>query len=281
MSEWISDAPVRGPRGELVREGERIAFESYGEGSALVLTHGLGGSHASWFQQVPVFARRFRVLTFDQRGFGRSTNQTGKAGPASAAGDLAALLDQQGIECAHLVGQSMGGWTVMAFALAHPRRVRSLTLADTPGGIPSPRVADAFRDFAVRMSSAPPPDRWPLDRHPALGSALGRRDPARAFLYDQIASLAPPPPASIPLELVTTTHDAARVAALEMPKLFVVGEHDPIFPPDVIRDAASMTTRSRFTIVPESGHSPYFERPELWNEEVLGFLDEVEQSAID
>lgn len=280
-NEWTSDAPARGPRGELAREGERIAWETYGEGDALVLTHGLGGSHASWFQQVPVFARRFRVITWDQRGFGRSTNTTDKAGPASAAQDLAALLDHLDVDRAHVVGQSMGGWTVMAFALAHPDRVRSLVFADTPAGIPSPRAADAFRSFAVRMSSAPPVDRWPLDRHPAIGVQLGARDAARAFLYDQIASLAPPPPQSIPVQLMTTLHDAARVAALAMPKLFIVGANDPIFAPEAIRDAASMTSRSRVVVVPDTGHSPYFEKPELWNETVLAFLDDVEKGAPD
>jgi pimeloyl-ACP methyl ester carboxylesterase len=126
------------------------------------------------------------------------------------------------------------------------------------------------------MSTAPPPDRWPLDRHPAIGAQLGASDPARAFLYDQIASLAPPPPQSIPVQLLTTLHEAARVAALAMPKLFIVGENDPIFPPDVIRDAASMTAKSRVVVVPDTGHSPYFEKPELWNDAVLAFFDEVE-----
>lgn len=272
---WQSDAPARGPRGALARDGETIAWESYGDGECVVLTHGLGGSHASFFQQVPVLAPRFRVVTWDQRGFGRSTSASGRLGTEVASHDLEALLDHLDIEQAHLVGQSMGGFTTLAFALRRPERVRSIVLADTPGGIATPRVAEQFRAYVATMAQAPPVERWPLDRHPAIGAALGARDPARAFLYDQIASLSPPPPPAIALELLRTAHAPEAIAAIRAPVLFVVGEHDPIFPPDVIRDAAACVPGARTIVLPGAGHSPYFETPEAWNDAVLAFLDAV------
>lgn len=274
-----SDAPRRGPRGALRRDDESIVWESYGEGDCVVLTHGMGGSHASWFQQVPVFARRFRVVTWDQRGFGRSTTASGRLGPEVASHDLEALLDHLAIERAHLIGQSMGGFTAMAFALRRPERVRSLVLADTPGGISTPRGAAHFPSYIAGMAKAPPVEQWPIDRHPAIGGSLGARDPALAFLYDQIASLSPPPAPAIAIELLRTAHATDAITALRMPVLFVVGAEDPIFPPDVIRDAAACVPGSRVVVLPGAGHSPYFETPNAWNDVVLGFLDGISVKA--
>src|SRR5438093_1185525 len=101
--------------------GETIYFEVTGSDDApvVVLTHGAGGSHAAWFQQVPVLAAAgYRVVTWDARGFGRSTFVTGVHGTDASVEDLSTVLDAERIDRVHLVGQSMGGWWVTAFALA-------------------------------------------------------------------------------------------------------------------------------------------------------------------
>src|SRR5262245_1918863 len=94
-------------------EGERIYWECVGTGEpALVLCHGAGGNHAVWYQQVPVFARHRRVITWDHRGFGRSSAHAGPTRPELGVRDLAAVLAAAGATGAiDLVGQSMGGWT--------------------------------------------------------------------------------------------------------------------------------------------------------------------------
>lgn len=271
----MSGELAKGPRGFVEHEGERLYYESYGDGPALVLTHGLGGSHAVWFQQVLAFATGFRVVTWDQRGFGRSTDSTGAPGPASAARDLAALLDALGIARAHHVGQSMGGFTALHFALAQPDRVASLVLADTSGGLATDEIRAAFHAYVRGAAAQPPVEAWPAARHPALGDALGRHDPARAFLYDQLASLCAPPPAAIPMELLRTEHAPEALAALSLPLCFVVGAEDPIFPPAALRSAAARLPGARVVEIPGTGHSPYFEAPEAWNAAVLAFLDGV------
>jgi 3-oxoadipate enol-lactonase len=265
--------------GFLETDGERLYWESTGRGRPVVLSHGLGGNHASWFQQVVAFAAERRVVTWDQRGFGRSSRR-GATGPAAAAADLRALLDHLEIERAHLVGQSMGGWTVLGLALAHPGRVRSVVLADTIGGIYTPEVERHFDEYIRRAAAELPAYAVSLTRHPALGAALGDRDPARAFLYREIASLAEPPPLEIPRLLRTTAHPLEAVAALEVPVLCVVGLEDPIFPPAVIREVAARLRRARVVEIPGCGHSPYFEDPESWNRAVRTFWEEAEAGAI-
>jgi pimeloyl-ACP methyl ester carboxylesterase len=252
--------------------GEQIYYESVGAGEALVLSHGLGGNHAIWYQQIPVFAANFRVVTWDQRGFGRSTDLAKKSGPAAAAEDLKALLDHLKIDRAHLVGQSMGGWAVVGFALKNPDRVRSIVLADTIGGIYTPEAAKQFDVYIQHMATQPPPDQWPFTRHPALGEQLGAANPAQALLYREIASVAGPAPAGMGLKLRQTAYPLDDVRKLNVPVLFVVGDHDPIFVPASIRSVAAEVKGAQVRELPGAGHSSYFETPAAWNDAVKSFL---------
>ena len=115
--------------------GVRIYYESHGEGEAIVFAHGAGGNHLSWWQQVPFFRDRYRCVTFDHRGFGRSVERADGPGGASFAEDLRALLDHLGIERTLLAAQSMGGRACLGFSLAYPERVRGLVMSDTTGTI--------------------------------------------------------------------------------------------------------------------------------------------------
>ena len=260
-----------GPREWIYRAGDDVYFEVYGKGDAVVLSHGYGGCHASWYQQVMAFAPRYRVVTWDQRGFGRSTNRHQHAGPATAAADLGALLDQLEIERAHLVGQSMGGWAVMGLALEHPERVASLVFSGSIAGIYTPSIARSYDEVRRARAAGPPLGHHPPGHHPALGRQLARRDLAQAFLYEQIASVAPPPPGEVLDLLRATAYPHERLRRLEIPALFIVGEEDSIFPPESIREAATLLPLSRVVEVAGAGHSPYFETPRRFNETVAEF----------
>lgn len=266
-----ADDPVM-TSGFVENGGEQIYYESAGEGEALVLSHGLGGNHAIWYQQVPVFAQHYRVITWDQRGFGRSTNTRNESGPAAAADDLRALLDHLDVDRAHLVGQSMGGWAVMGFALAHPNRVQSLVLADTLGGVYTDAAARHFDTYIREAMTSPPPDELPITQHPAIGGQLGVEDPARAFLYRQIGSTAAPAPPGMGLKLRQTAYPLEDIRRITYPVLLVVGANDLIFPPAVVRSIAAEIPGAHVVELPDAGHSPYFETPAAWNAAVSEFL---------
>ena len=132
--------------GFAVSGDEKIYYESTGSGDAVVLSHGAGGSHAIWMHQVPVLAEHYRVITWDQRGWGKSTDVEGLGGdPNAAVEDLRLLLDHLGVDKAHVIGQSMGGWAVAGFTLRYPDRTRSLTLANTYGGL----ATEAMRESMI------------------------------------------------------------------------------------------------------------------------------------
>jgi len=252
--------------GSLSRDGDEIYFETVGAPDApvVVLGHGAGGNHAIWFQQVPVFARDYRVVTWDQRGFGLSTNRNDLANPRTATADLLAILDHLGVERAHVVGQSLGGWAALGLALGHGERVRSLVLADTIAGIAIPDWWKA----AVQIKREGP------FNHPALADRFCRDNPERAHLYLQIGGLkrdANPDQLAVLRGLREVTHGDDVLAACGVPTMFIVGTEDEIFPPATIADAAARVPGARVEQVAGAGHSPYFEQPEAWNALVLGF----------
>lgn len=260
--------------GTVASGGEDVYYEVTGEdGPVVVLTHGAGGSHAAWFQQVPPLAAAgYRVVTWDARGFGCTTYRSGVHGAAAHADDLEAVLDAVGIdERVHLVGQSMGGWWVTEFAVTRPARTRSLALCDTVGALWTDELRAAFTRYGEEAAAAfGAPVR--VGGHPALGPGLARRDPATAFLYQQLNTFHAPPMLDVlpALEQGTRTH--AEVAALGIPVLVLAGADDPIFPAPLLAHSAARIDGARFVEVPDAGHSPYFEHAAAFNAALLAFL---------
>jgi 3-oxoadipate enol-lactonase len=256
--------------GFLERDGERLYWEEVGAGPPLVLCHGAGGNHAIWYQQVPVLGTSRRVVTWDHRGFGRSSDRADRSGPEVAVADLAALLDHLAVERADVVGQSMGGWTALGLALAHPERVRTLTLADTLGGIATAAIEARQRELLARRGVLAPGAE--LGLHPALDPSLRARDPARGYLYQMLGGFGEPDLGKIGPRLFATRRSAEALAALRAPVLFLVGDRDPLFPPALVREAAGLVPDARVAEIPGCGHSPYFEAPEAWNACLEQFL---------
>jgi len=106
----------------------RIFYVEEGEGFPLVLIHGLAGDHTAWIPQVDAFRGRHRVIAFDNRGAGQSTQVDEPVTTADLAGDTLGLMDALGISRAHIVGRSMGGSIAQHIALRAPEWVQSLVL---------------------------------------------------------------------------------------------------------------------------------------------------------
>lgn len=249
-----------------------LHYESYGDGPALVLAHGAGGNTLVWWQQVPAFADRYRVVTFDHRGFGRSRCEAGHEQARYFADDLAAVLDHAGVGRCALVCQSMGGWTGLHFTLARPERVAALVLSGTPAGIATPRVMTALLAIgsaAAAMGELSAP-AW-NQPHPALAADIFARDPARGFLYAQLAALNPPGGLAR-LALHEMSIEPARLAGYAVPSLLLGGSGDLLFAPEVLQEVAATLPGARFHEIAGAGHSPYFEAPQAFNAALAAFL---------
>jgi pimeloyl-ACP methyl ester carboxylesterase len=250
------------------RAGANIYYETHGEGPAIVFAHGAGGNRLSWWQQVPSFEKRYLVICFDHRSFGRSTCDEGAFHPKYFAGDLRAILDAEQIERAALVCQSLGGWSGLPFALESPDRVASLVLCDTPGGIVHPKILEAAASVGDRL------EREGVKGSAALAPGFELRKPALAYLYDQISSLN----TGVELKnLGLLFSEEARVApdrleGYSVPTLLIAGDQDLLFPSEALQAVAEMIPGVEFREFKESGHSVYFEDAEAFNSVIGEFV---------
>ena len=251
--------------------GIRLYYETHGDGPALVFAHGAGGNHLSWWQQIPFFAQRFRCITFDHRAFGRSADGSDESalGRRGFHDDLRGLLDYLDVAETIIIAQSMGGRTAVGFALRNPGRCRAMVLAGTTGGAVDDDVREMQAEY--RESSA---GKLSLMQR-AVSPALRERAAAMDFLYRSIARLNPPRPRDFlaPPPPSYRGSSADRLADAGFPVLFLVGEHDAITPRSIIEGCHRAVRGSRFLVVPESGHSSYFEQPDAFNSAVLAFLE--------
>jgi 3-oxoadipate enol-lactonase len=112
-----------------------IAYDVRGQGPSVVLVHGLGVGRWGWEPVADRLARRFRVITVDNRGIGASDAPPGSYSTRAMAEDVVAVMDDAGVASAGVVGTSLGGMVAQELALAHPERVDRLVLVATiPGG---------------------------------------------------------------------------------------------------------------------------------------------------
>lgn len=246
-------------------EGASLYYEVHGDGPAVVFAHGRGGNCASWWQQVPAFAEHFKVVVFEHRGFGRSRTDDAHFEADYFPRDIAAVLDAEGIDKAALVCQSMGGWGGLRLAVSEPGRVAALVLANTPGGLDTPKATAAIEHIA---SGAIPPGTG------QIGKSFVAGHPEGTYLMRQIAGLN----SNFPRAFNRLT--SARAVGLDelrgyaIPTLCITSPEDVLFPPPVMEEVAAAIPGARLEVIPGVGHSTYFEAPAAFNALVLGFLKE-------
>lgn len=263
-------------RGFLDVQGGRIYYEATGGGPALVLISGGSGMDlGEWEDQFVPLSSSFDVVRSDPRGLGQSTLPTGPYAPHE---DVRALLDGLHIDRAHLVGASSAGRIALDFALAHPERVRSLTLvAPSVSGYEFPEafrkrdaafVATLRKDGAAGFAKAVLDDEYVIPGH---GSVTVRHR-ARAMLEDNAPRLL----AIDPTWIQSVDPPAfSRLEEVRVPTLVVVGDKDH---PDVLKLAdivAGRIPRAKKTVIENAGHTPYMERRRSFNHALLEFLTAV------
>lgn len=266
--------------GFLERPFGRLAYEDQGEGLPLVFAHGLGGNHLSWWRQIAEFRKAYRCIAFSHRGFAPSDPVPGGPDPLDYAGDLESLLDHLEIDRAVIVGQSMGGWTMVEFALKHPARVAGMVFASTTGTLDFTRLAHpataalpAWQAKAKAEAAALAAEKI----HPACGRRMAAAMPELYELYLEIDRMN----ASLDKEAIrgrlarTRSRPPADLDRVPAPKLFIAGGEDIVMPAAGIEALAKAARDARHVCVKTAGHSVYFEQAEIFNAALGAFLREI------
>jgi 3-oxoadipate enol-lactonase len=259
-------------------EDERPEAASPRRETPVVLIHGHSADLRLWKPQVgPLLHAGYRVVRYDVRGHGRSTVPTTGYSWEHYQADLRALLDHLRLERVHLAGISMGGAIALQFALDGPGRVASLALLDSalPGFSYSPEFEDDVEGLraAVRAEGPqaalervwlPHPIFDGVRRHPEAFAALQHMIldyPAADYLDE--AEYAPPERPAI--DRLQEVQASALVVAggLDLPDFLIIA--------DIL---AENLPRACKLVVPDAGHLPNLERPEVVNEALLSFLAE-------
>ena len=240
--------------------------DSGGTGPAVVFVHAATGSSRVWEHQGPAFAARgFRVVTYDRRGFGRSTIDASGPQPGTGADDLRGLLDSLHIDRMHLVGTAAGGFVAWDFALSFPERLRSLVVASSIGGVQDEAYLELNRRLRPPEFAAMPPDIRELGPSYRASNAAGWEH------WKELERTARPngtPPAQTSRNRVTF----AALETIKVPTLLLTGDADLFAPPAIMRMFAARVKGSQSIVVPEAGHSAYWEQPGAFNAAVLEFI---------
>lgn len=275
---FLGRAGAARPQSGYLDTGEaRIYYETRGQGTAVVFLHGWALNLRQWDDQVAALASRYRPVSLDRRGFGKST---GHADVTADPGDVRALLDTLGIAKAVIVGHSAGTQVAWRFAAAFPERVLGLVIyggGQPPVGFPIRRentgrnrdalkaVARRFgKDSAMRLLAAGPGSTGPrTPQGEARIRAILAEYSGKDLLEDHEPSNRFPPPRF------------ETVQGWAIPMLFMAGEWEAPF----VRQSNDLLARSlrdaRSVIVPGGGHGVHFHEPERFNAELLRFLERI------
>ncbi len=239
---------------------------------AVLLLHGLGADGESWrLQFLPLQEAGFRPLALDLPGFGKSPYDGRGWSVERCAAQLAALLNDLGLESVHVVGLSMGGVVAQRFALNYPRRVRKLVLVSTFAALRPKGVGGwlyfAWRFLLVHTLGLPTQAK-------AVAWRLFPRDDQEELrqMLIEIVSQADPRAYRAAMRALWR-HDARRaLASLGVPTLVVTGENDTTVPPESQRQLAEIIPGARQVVIPGGGHALSVDSPEAFNRELLAFL---------
>lgn len=257
----------------LETERGAVRYGVAGEGEVVVFLHGATADYGMWTHQVAPFSERYRVILVDLPAHGRSRPYA-PFSLAHCAHDVAAILDQEGVARAHVVGQSMGGYVAQVMALEHPERVASVVAVDT-----SPFDASYYS----RM------DRWLLGKTPAIlkmypygmlkwaiARGVATTEQGRAYMRRVLDAQTKGEVAHIMGAVYAgVLQYADQRFRLACPVLIVYGEKDATGKVIAYSKRWAAEEGHPVHVVPGAGHNANMDGPEDFNRAVLGFLEGV------
>jgi pimeloyl-ACP methyl ester carboxylesterase len=249
--------------------GVRIWYrDTGGTGVPVIFLHAATGSSRVWEYQLPAFAAAgYRVVAYDRRGFGRSAIDPAGVQPGTGADDLLALVTHFELDRFHLVGTAAGGGVALDFAVSFPQRLQSLVVANSIGGVQD----EDYLALGQRLRPAPKFNALPPDFR-ELGPSYRAANPDGTRRWLELERTSRPEGSPPPAQTMRNRITFALIETIKVPTLLITGDADLYAPPTVLRLFAARIKNSESVIVPDAGHSAYWEQPEIFNRTVLEFI---------
>jgi 3-oxoadipate enol-lactonase len=260
-------------------DGTRIHFEVSGrrDGEPLLMIQGLGADSRGWILQKRAMGARYRCITVDNRGVGRSDKPEGVYDLEVMAADAVACLSAAGFDSAHVMGASMGGVLAQIIGVRHPDRVRSLVLACTAcRHLPWRRkLLHSWGDLALAegMGAFTSENlRW------LIGSRSLRRFALPFRLLGPLALNVPEHAFAAQVKAILAMDDSLRLelASIKAPTLVLVGSQDILTPRGDSEEIAELIPNAELAVVWGGAHGFMFENARMFNQIVRGFLRKAE-----
>jgi 3-oxoadipate enol-lactonase len=257
-------------------DGADIHYRITGDGrESLVLINGVGDDLDGWVNQLDDFVRAgLRVVSFDNRGVGQSSQPIGPYTSQQMAADLAAVVTELELSQFHLAGVSMGGVIAQEYAVAHPGLLASLVLANT-FAVADPFTRAAFETWTIVAEAAGMPVMMRQQAPWIFSPAFYEQHPDRVVELIAAAQASTQPPEAFAAQMAALTeHDcASRIGAVTTPTLVIAASDDIIIRPALSRRLFELLADGvgTWTVVP-GGHAAFWEDPGPWNHAVLEFV---------
>jgi pimeloyl-ACP methyl ester carboxylesterase len=249
-----------------------VYYESHGEGRPLVLLHGGGGNHLAWWQQVPYFRDRYRVITLDFPGFGLSKSLTGEYDNAQFSDAILAVLDHAGIDRALLLSQSAGSYGSLKLAVTRPDRVAAAVMASNLSPV-GDEISALDKIGRNKVKNLPVKDFL-------LTKDFQEKHPEKVFLFFQVGSINTTGPGR-PVPSVNSVHNSISVQQMRdsieqgVHIVFIQGSADVMMHPPAYDLLRELLPEARVEMVEGAPHSDYWENSERFNSVIDTILDDI------
>lgn len=255
-----------------------IYYEIHGKGEPLLLIMGLGSDLTSWILQIPEFSKKYQVIPFDNRGVGRTDAPDVPYSTAMMADDTIGLLDSLGIEKAHILGLSMGGFIAQEIALKYPQRVKSLVLAAT-AACPYAWATHLLGTMLRLAQEGVTPETFTTLRVSWLFTDKFFNNPelVRTVIDTMLANPHPQPVHAYARQFsAANEHDTrGRIGQITAPTLVLVGREDMLLPVKMSEELAAGIPNSELAVLDGGGHGLLVEIADRFNQAVMDFLAKV------
>lgn len=250
----------------------KLKYWETGEGKVCVIfLHGYPLDHTIWHPLIPYLKVHARLIMPDLRGHGESPVPHGVYHMDAMAADVAGLMDELKIEQAVLIGHSLGGYISFAFARSFPQRLSGLGLVATQAGV------DTEEKRQNRMNIADQLERDGLGSTASNMPGNLTTDPKIQVLLREIILKANPYGAANTQRGMALREDSRiLLESIQVPTVVVAGEKDGFVPLTVAQDMAERLPSAQFVMVPDAGHMPMMEAPEITSRSILDMIQRVE-----